>query len=124
MINVWLADLTMILHLLFVLYVLFGALLSFIWPRSTWVHLVAVVWGVVVNMTGWFCPLTPIENYFRQRAGAEGIGNGFLEHYLGPIIYPQGIPENAGLIVGLFALSWNVVIYFFVWLTRRSRKGS
>src|SRR5687767_15052835 len=86
----FLADGIVVFHLCFVVFVLFGSLLVLRWPRMAWVHVPAAVWGVVVEFTGWLCPLTPLENRMRERAGVATYEGGFVEHYIVPVLYPSG----------------------------------
>ena len=65
------ADLVLLLHLTFVLFVVTGGLLLLKWPRLAWLHLPAAIWGAIVEYTGWICPLTPIENTLRALAGSQ-----------------------------------------------------
>ncbi|MFL5530347.1 MAG: DUF2784 domain-containing protein, partial [Gemmatimonadaceae bacterium] len=77
-----LADLVLVLHLAFVIFVVAGAGLVTRRPRVAWLHLPAVVWGVLIEYAGWICPLTPLENSLRMRGGEAGYSGGFIEHYL------------------------------------------
>jgi len=67
------------------------------------------------------CPLTPLENLFRTRAGEGQYGGGFLEHYLIPLIYPGGLTREVmialGLLglLGLLVLVVNGVVYAWIW---------
>ncbi len=115
-----LADIIVIIHLLFVLVVVFGGLLV-LWRRwLAWLHLPAVFWGVGIELYGGICPLTPLEMKLRQAAGQQGYRGGFIEHYLIPLIYPEALTRNLQLLLGLGALALNLVIY--VWLWRRLRR--
>ena len=100
-----------ILLILFVAFVVFGGFL--VWRRRwvAWLHVPAAVWGVVIEYAGWICPLTPLENYFRTRAGLEGYGGGFVEHYVIPLLYPAGLTPPKQLVLGTFALTVNLVAY-------------
>ncbi len=62
----FLADLVLVVHLAFVVFVLCGGLLALKWRWIAWLHLPAAVWGAVVEFTGWICPLTPLENWLRD----------------------------------------------------------
>lgn len=119
-----LADAVLLLHLAFVLFVLFGALL--VWYRRwvAWLHLPAVAWGVVVEVNGWFCPLTPLEVWLRTLAGGSGYDGSFIEHYLLPVIYPQALTPSVQLMLGLGVLVLNVVLYGrVVWRANKRRHG-
>ena len=118
------ADLVVILHLSFVLFVLFGGLFVLRWPRLMWLHLPAVAWGAVVEFTGWVCPLTPLENALRRAAGSASYSGGFVEHYLLPLIYPAGLTREWQWVLGALLLGINVAVYAWVWRRwRLQRKG-
>ena len=83
-----LADLVLLMHLAFVVFVVLGGVLVLRRPRLAWIHVPAAVWGVLIEYAGWVCPLTPLEILFRQRGGEEGDSGGFIEHYLTSTPYP------------------------------------
>jgi hypothetical protein len=105
------ATLVATLHLLFILFVVFGAFLMLRWPRLMWLHLPAAVWGVLIEFFGWWCPLTKWENYFLREAGRAGYGGGFIAHYIMPIIYPAGLTRGLEIAIGIFVLVLNTAIY-------------
>ena len=115
----WLADLVVIAHALFIVFVVAGGLLVLRWPRAAWVHLPAAVWGVLIEWAGWICPLTPLENTLRRAAGQAGYSGGFVERYLLPLIYPAGLTPAVQLWLGLVVLVVNVAIYALWWRRRR-----
>jgi hypothetical protein len=117
------ADLLVLFHLAFVVYVVLGGLLVWYRPRTAWIHLPAVLWGVAIEWTGGVCPLTPWENALRQRGGQEGYAGGFIEHYLIPILYPAGLTPRAQILLGVGALAANLGIYAVV-LRRRRHAGT
>lgn len=113
------ADLLMIVHLLFVLFVMLGGLLLFRWPRLAFVHLPAAAWGVMIELNHWICPLTPVEQSMRRAAGEEGYSGGFIDHYIYPLLYPEGLTPEFQWLLGAVVLLVNVVIYGSLWLQRR-----
>ncbi len=113
------ADLVVLLHFAFILFVLLGGLLVLRWPRFAWLHLPAVAWGILIEWAGWICPLTPLENFLRRAAGEAGYTRSFVEHYLLPIIYPGGLTREIQLVLGAFVLLLNLAIY--LWVLRRAR---
>ncbi len=116
----WLADLVVVVHGLCVTFIVLGGFLTWRWRRVAWVHVPLALWGVLLEYRGWICPLTPIENYFRHRAGAAGYSGGFIDHYLLPLIYPAGLTPRLQLILGTIALLVNLAAYGgLVW--RQSR---
>jgi len=116
-----LADLVVVLHLAFVLFVVLGGLLALRWPRAAWFHIPAAIWGAGIEFVQGICPLTPLENHLRQLGGEAGYSGGFVEHYLLPVLYPAGLSQNVQLGLGLFVLVLNVTVYAVVW-RRRSRR--
>jgi hypothetical protein len=105
------ASATALLHLAFILFVLFGGLLVLLWPKLMWMHLPAAVWGVLIEFFGWWCPLTRWENYFLREAGRAGYDGGFVAHYILPVIYPPGLTRGLEVAIGLFVLVLNAGIY-------------
>ena len=116
-----LADLAVTLHLGFVLFVVFGGLLVTRWPRLVWIHVPAAVWGVAIEYTGWICPLTPLENLLRVRGGEAGYAGGFIEHYLLPTLYPQGLTRGTQFVLGSLVLMINAAAYGALLLRTRRR---
>jgi len=117
-----LADLVLVVHLAFVLFVVLGGLLVLKWPRLAWLHVPAAVWGVLIEYKGWICPLTPLENSFRARGGGAGYSGGFIEHYIQPLLYPAGLTRGTQIVFGSLALLVNLTAYGVV-IARRSRSG-
>ena len=116
------ADLLVALHALFVLFVVLGGLLVLRWPRLAWLHLPAVVWGALIEFTGWICPLTPLENEMRRAGGQAGYDGGFIDRYLVPLLYPQGLTRDWGLVLGAAVVAINIAVYarvLFKWHRRR-----
>ena len=118
-----LADLVVILHLSFVLFVVFGGLLVLRWPRLAWVHLPAAAWGAAVEFAGWICPLTPLEQWLRVEGGGLGYGSDFIERYVLPVLYPAGLTHNVQLVLGIVVVVINAAVYGWVWRLSFSRPG-
>ncbi|MCP8463584.1 DUF2784 domain-containing protein [Pseudomonas sp. ZM23] len=114
------ADAVVLTHLGFILFVLLGGLLVLRWPRVAWLHVPAAAWGMAVEFLHLYCPLTPLENRFRQAAGDQGYSGGFIEHYLMPLIYPAGLTEAIQVALGLVVLAVNLPPYLL--LLRRLRR--
>jgi len=114
----WLADALVVAHAAFIVFVVAGGLLLLRWPRVAWLHLPAAAWGVVVEWTGWICPLTPLENALRRAAGEAGYAGSFVERYLLPLIYPAGLTPRVQFVLGAVVLVANAAIYA-MWLKRR-----
>ncbi len=108
------ADLVLLLHLVFVLFVMTGGFLLLKWPRLAWLHLPAAIWGAVVEYTGWICPLTPIENILRAMAGQSTRASDFIGRYLLPLMYPEGLTRNIQILLGTLVVLVNVTIYWWV----------
>jgi hypothetical protein len=116
-----LADLVVIFHVAFVLFVVLGSLLVIRWRRLAWIHLPAAIWGVWIEYSGWICPLTPLENALRVRGGEAGYNGGFVEHYVIPLLYPAALSRNLQWILGTFVIAVNVAGYGIVLGRRRIR---
>ena len=114
-----LADFLVFLHLAFVGFVVFGALLVTRRPRAAWIHVPCVLWGALIEFAGWVCPLTPLENHFRELGGQAGYARGFVEHYLLPVLYPQGLTRAAQVLLGILVLGLNGAVYGRLILRRR-----
>ncbi|HEX6627330.1 MAG TPA: DUF2784 domain-containing protein [Gemmatimonadaceae bacterium] len=113
-----LADLVLVLHLGFVLFVVLGGLAVVRWPWLAWVHIPAAVWGVLIEYSGWICPLTPLENSFRIRGGEAGYSGGFIQHYIQPLLYPNGLTRGTQLVLGSVVLLLNIAAYAAAFLPR------
>lgn len=118
-----LADLVVALHFGFVLFVVFGGLLALRWPRAAWFHLPAAVWGAGIEFLQGICPLTPLENHLRHLGGEAGYSGGFVENYILPVMYPEGLTRGIQLAIGIFVVALNVVIYTIVFRRRSIRGG-
>jgi hypothetical protein len=114
-----LADLVVVVHLAFILFVVLGGFLALRWCRVPWVHLPAVVWGVLLELGGWTCPLTPLEDWLRQLAGGPGYAGGFVDHYLAPVVYPGALTREGQKVLGVLVGVVNVPVYLLVWQRRR-----
>ena len=106
-----LADLLVVLHLAFVMFVVAGGLLALRWPGVVWLHLPAAAWGAVVEITGWLCPLTPLENRLRERAGLDVYTGDFVGRYVVPVLYPEGLTRDVQLVLGVMVIALNAAIY-------------
>ena len=116
----WLAGAVLVLHLLFIAFVVAGAALLWRWPRLAWLHVPAVLWGAYAELSGTICPLTPLENRLRALAGEAGYTQGFIEHYLLPLIYPAALTREVQLALGAAVVAVNALLYA-LWLRSRGR---
>jgi Protein of Unknown function (DUF2784). len=114
------ADAILVAHLVFVLFVVFGALLILRWPRLAWLHIPAVVWAAFIEFSGTICPLTPLEVALRQRAGQAGYGGGFVDHYVVSLLYPEGLTQNTQAMLGAMVVAINAAIYIVAFRRRRT----
>lgn len=118
------ADAVVVIHLLFIVFVLFGGLLVLLRPWLVLLHLPAVTWGASVEFFHLYCPLTPLENHFRQAAGQAGYQGGFIEHYLIPLIYPRGLTPELQLWFGGVVILLNGGVYLYLlWRLVKRRQG-
>jgi hypothetical protein len=110
-----LADLVMVAHLGFVLFVVLGGVLVLYWRPALYVHLPAAVWGVLIEFAGWTCPLTPLENWLRQLGQEAGYTGGFVEHYLLAVLYPESLTRKVQITLGAVVLVVNLLLYWRVY---------
>jgi len=115
-----LADLVLLLHFAFIIFVVAGGLLALRWPRAAWLHLPAAAWGATVELSGWICPLTPLENLLRAAGGEAYTQGDFIARALLPLIYPAGLTRDIQLLLGAVVLVVNAAIY--AWVLRRRRR--
>ena len=118
-----LADGVVLIHLAFVLFAVLGALLIIRWRKVLWLHLPAAVWAAWIEFSGKICPLTPLENWLRMQGGGSGYAGGFVGHYLMPILYPSGLTPKVQFILGGVVIGVNLIIYGYVFFTRRPIGG-
>jgi hypothetical protein len=115
-----LADLVLVAHFAFVLFVVLGGLLVLRWRWVAFLHIPAAAWGILIEYSGWICPLTPLENSLRRAGGEAGYGGGFIQHYIQPVLYPAGLTRGTQIVLGSLVVLVNVAAYGVV-LARRNR---
>ena len=114
------ADIVVILHLAFILFVILGGLAAIRWPKIIWIHVPAALWGAVIEFKGWICPLTPLENWLRLKGNLSGYAGGFVEHYILTIIYPVGLTREVQLSLGALVIIVNFLVYGVIFAKNRS----
>ena len=117
------ADLVLVVHLAFVLFVVLGGLFVLRWPRAAWLHLPAVLWGAGIEFVGGICPLTPLEIHLRRLGGEAGYAGGFVEHYILPVLYPEALTREIQYVLGGLVVGLNLAIYAIA-LRRRARAAT
>lgn len=113
-----LADAVVLLHLAFVAFAVAGGFLAWRWQRLLWLHVPVLAWAAWIELSGGVCPLTPLENALRRRAGESGYSVGFIEHYLLPLLYPVGLTRETQWVLAAGLLVINVVAYWRILSTR------
>ena len=113
------ADAILVAHFAFVLFAVFGALLVLRWPRLALAHIPAALWAALVELSGWICPLTPLEVALRRSAGEAGYAGDFVLHYVAALLYPEGLTRDIQLVLGAIVITMNAAIYMVV--LRRGR---
>jgi hypothetical protein len=117
------ADFLVLVHLGFMAFVLLGGLLVRRWPGVAVLHIPCALWGAVVELGGWWCPLTDLELHFRQLAGEAGYGGGFIDHYVTPLVYPPGLSRGLQAFLGGVVLIVNLFLYWQVVRNRAHRRN-
>jgi hypothetical protein len=115
----FLANLILIVHLTFVVFVLFGGLL--VWKKRwiAWFHLPAAAWGIAVEFSGWTCPLTVLENWLREQGGEAGYQASFVAELLLPILYPDDLTHEVQHTLGTLVVASIVSMYCWLWIRSR-----
>ena len=118
----FLADAVVLAHFAFVAFVIGGGFLAWRYPSVLFAHIPALLWGLWIEWSGWICPLTPLENQLRERAGDAGYAGGFIEHYIIPVLYPPGLTREVQWVLGGALIAINAVAYvgLVVW-SRKER---
>jgi hypothetical protein len=109
------ANLVLLGHFLFVAFAVFGGFAVLHDWRWAIIHVPVVVWSSVVNLAAWTCPLTPLEKRLRLAANQTGYEGGFIQHYIGPMVYPRGMPRRLELVAGVSIVIWNLMVYAALW---------
>ena len=123
MIESLLADLLVLFHLTFIIFIICGGFLTVRWRFMIWLHIPCAVWGALIEFSGWICPLTPLENHLRNLAGRSGYHSGFIEHYILPVIYPAELTRELQYMLGAGVLVINLCAYgLLIYLKLKKRK--
>jgi len=105
--------------MLFILWVVFGALLTLSRPVLRRLHIISLVWGILTELLPWPCPLTLLENWLEAKAGVQPYQGGFLLHYLDKVVYPD-ISASALTVAGVLVCVLNLAVYGRrMWIGRR-----
>jgi hypothetical protein len=118
-----LADVIVVLHFGFLLFVVLGGLAVLRWPRLAWLHVPAAIWGALIEFFGWICPLTPLENHFRALGGQAGYSGGFIQHYIVSVLYPDQLTRGTQLMLGALVLALNAIVYARLWMRAAMPRG-
>ena len=108
------ANLTLIVHFAFIIFVVFGALLFFVATKIFYVHIPALIWGIYIELTHSVCPLTYLENWFLQKANLTIYSEGFIQNYLLPIVYPKNLTEDLQTYLAIVLIVANMIMYGFI----------
>jgi len=114
------ADAVLLLHGVFILFVVAGGLLALRWPLAAAVHVPCAAWGAYIEFSGGICPLTPLEQHLRRLAGEAGYSGGFIEHYLRPLIHFAGLTPTVQIVLGSGVIVVNLIVYGLVLGRRRA----
>ena len=115
------ANLTLIVHFAFILFVVFGALLFFVSTKIVFIHIPAFIWGSYIELTHSICPLTYLENWFLHKANLTTYSEDFIQHYLVSIVYPTNLSKDLQIYLGMAIIVVNMIIYGFI-ISRLKKK--
>lgn len=108
------ANLILLVHLIFIIFVVLGGLLFFASSKIIFIHIPALIWGIYIELTSSTCPLTYLENWFLHKANLTTYSEGFIQNYLVPIVYPVNITKDLQIFLGIGLIVINIVIYAFI----------
>ena len=115
-------DSVVLIHFAFILFVALGGLLVLRWPKVTWLHIPAAVWGALIEFFGWACPLTSFEVMLQKKIGRTGYSGGFVDAYVMPIVYPPGLTRSTQIALGVGVVALNCALYGWVILRQLRKK--
>ena len=118
----FMADIIVFSHFAFILFTLFGGILSIWWQRVIWLHIPTVLWSAWIEFAGWICPLTFLEYWLRIKGGEKGYYGGFVEHYIIPVLYPYGLTREIQIVLGVIVIAFNILIYLHVFMVRNKKR--
>jgi len=114
-----LADSVVLVHFLWILFLIFGGIW---WKRNRllrYIHLPGLVLAGFVELFDWYCPLTHLEVWLRRRQSpADGYFGSFIAHYLERLIYID-LSRRHIVVLTILMLAMNCVIY----LRKRNGQG-
>ena len=115
------ADIIVLTHFAFILFVIFGGFMVLKWQKLIWLHVPAAVWGALIELYGWICPLTTLENNLRRNRGEDYYSTGFIEHYIMPIIYPSGLTREIQIVLAVLVIIINAFAYTMLLLKYKNQ---
>ena len=118
------ADLLVVAHLLFIVFAFAGGFAVLRWHWLALVHLPVALWATVIELMGWICPLTPLENELRVAAGEAGYSGGFVAHYIVSIIYPAGLTRELQWFLAALVVLVNAAIYAVLLIRLKRRRAT
>src|SRR5687767_14394375 len=118
------ADVVLVVHFLFVVFVVLGGFAALRWRRLASVHVPVALYGAAIEFLGFICPLTPLEVWLRRQGGEAGYEGGFIEHYIMAALYPTGLTREIQLALGVGVLLLNAIVYAIVLKRYKPRRIS
>ncbi len=110
-----LADITVLLHFLWILFLMFGFVLGVRYKIAKILHIAGLAYAVVMQIFGWYCPLTHLEVWLRLKHDPSlAYGGSFIINYAEKLIYVQLSRTS------IFALT-IVLIGINAWFYRRKK---
>ena len=110
----YLANITLLVHLIFILFVIFGGFLFFLFSKIIYFHIPALIWGIYIEFTNTICPLTYLENWFLFKSDLTTYSNGFINNYILAFVYPKDLTADIQFYLGIALIIINIIIYGFI----------
>ena len=110
----YLANITLLVHLIFILFVIFGGFFFFLFSKIIYFHIPALIWGIYIEFTNSICPLTYLENWFLFKSDLTTYSNGFINNYILTVVYPKHLTADIQLYLAIALLIINIFVYGFI----------
>ncbi len=108
------ADIIVLLHFLWILFLMFGALIGKRHRVVKILHIGGMGFALLIQVFGWYCPLTYLEVWLRERHNpSETYRGSFIINYVQKLVYIE-LSGKIILIATIFLVLISVWIYLHI----------
>ena len=105
------ADFVVSVHFLWILFLIFGALLGVRNRAIKYIHLSGLLFAILIQIFGWYCPLTHLDFWLRSRHNPSiAYAGSFIIHYVERLVYLE-ISQTMVLVFTIFLSLFNLWVY-------------